>query len=81
MGLTDPTDNEIGGGIGGLSRRNVPDIIGNLLSRSADREMEITVRPEVIGGHYSVEWRYLELDRDEWRWKPVGDSPTEKNEG
>lgn len=39
--------------------------------------MELTIRPEVIGGYYSVEWRYLEFDRDASDWKPLEALPRE----
>lgn len=63
---------ELGGGVGGLSRKDVPEMVDNLLQRDSGREVEITVWPEIAAGYYSIEWRYLELDTEETRWKPIG---------
>lgn len=62
---------QLGGAVGGLQRGDVQRVVDNLLDQCQGREVEVTVRPEVIGGYYSVEWRYLEFDREETCWKPV----------
>jgi hypothetical protein len=61
---------EQGGGVGGVSRDDVPEVVKNLLGER-DREVEVTVRPEIVGGYCSIEWRYLERVREGTRWKPV----------
>lgn len=63
---------ELGGGVGGLSREDVSGVVENLLHEKRDREVEIKIRPEIVAGYYSIEWRYREFDREETRWKPVG---------
>lgn len=63
---------ELGGGVGGLSREDVSEIVDSLLQQYRDRVVKIKIRPEIVSGYYSIEWRYLEFDREETRWKPVG---------
>lgn len=63
----------LGGGIGGLGLSEVSGVVENLLGECGDREVEITVYPEVVGGYYSVEWRFVEFDRNSMSWEGLED--------
>lgn len=65
----------LGGAVGGLDRSDVPRVVSNLLEGCREREVELTIRPEVIGGYYTVEWQYLEFDGEVQDWQPLADLP------
>jgi len=69
----------LGGAVGGLKREDVPRVVSNLLQECRDREVELTIRPEVIGGYYTVEWQYVELDQDGMGWEPLADLSEEES--
>ncbi len=70
-----------GGGIGGLSREEVPRIVRNLMRENDNKEVEIKILPEVISNYYSLEWRRLEFDWEERTWKPIGCCASEGSAG
>lgn len=66
-----PPDTQVlGGAVGGLDRGDVPRIVRNLLQDRRQREIELTIRPEVIGGYYTVEWQYLTDTAAAGDWTP-----------
>lgn len=68
----------VGAEHGGLWRDNIPQLVADILSSSQRYETEITIRPENMGeaSDYTVEWAYVDWDRDIGGWKPVKELDT-----
>lgn len=62
----------VGGAVGGLQKRDVVQVIWNLLE-DRERPVRLVVRPEAVpkSVYYVVEWQYLRFDSGELVWKPV----------
>jgi len=68
----------VGAEHGGLWRDNIPQLVADILTSSHQYETEITIRPENMGeaSDYTVEWCYLDWDRDTGEWTPVNELST-----
>lgn len=58
----------------------MPCVVENLLQAHQRHEVEVTIRPERVSRHYTVEWQYLEYDREAVAWTSVADFPAEDHE-
>lgn len=67
--------------VGSLSRSNVPHIVGNLLEERQESVVQLAVRPERPGSHYTMEWQYLAYDKETVDWMSVGDPRSEDGLG
>lgn len=74
MSSIEEEDELLGGAVGGVHRDETSRIVANLL-KDLDGPVEITIRPESLpqSHHYTIEWQYLEFDRDAMEWKPLGE--------
>jgi hypothetical protein len=61
---------------GGLWKDNVPDLVERIMDSTRRYEIRVTVEPETTphGPDYTVEWEYIDFDRNEMEWIPVNES-------
>jgi hypothetical protein len=60
---------------GGLWKDNVPKIVEKIMDSTRRHEVRISIEPETThhGYDYTVEWEYIDFDRNEMEWKPVNE--------